>query len=334
MHTNFTDFLLLGFSDVSPSLQVVLFILFLLAYILTMVGNGLIMLTVSLEPVLNTPMYFFLRNLSCHEICSITITVPKVLENFLSKDKSISFFSCGFQNFIFFANGVSECIFLAIMALDRYLAICNPLRYSSIMTKQLCYQLTVSSLVIGSTVSLLDNSMIFSLPFCGSNHIAHFFCDDPPVLSLACANTFLYELSVFISCLCGALLPFLLILCSYIKILISILAMHSSEGRQKALSTCSSHLVSVILFYGTAMSMYLRLGTSRSDKNDRMISLFYCLVIPVINPLVYSLRNKEIKVALRKLISKVTHKIIFCQPFFIFYMHCGTTFFCASHSLM
>ncbi|XP_068103508.1 olfactory receptor 10AG1-like [Hyperolius riggenbachi] len=308
MYTNITEFVLLGFSDVSPSLQVVLFMIFLLAYILTVVGNGLIVLTVSLEPVLNTPMYFFLRNLSFHEICSITITVPKVLENVLSEKKTISFLACRFQMFIFFVNGVSECVFLAVMALDRYLAICYPLQYASVMSKT-CYQLTVSSLVIGSFVSLVNNSMIFSLPYCGPNLIAHFFCDIPPLLSLACFNTFLYVLIVFLSCVFGAALPFLLILCSYIKILISILAMRSSESRQKALSTCSSHLVSVILYYGTAMSMYLRLGTSRSDKNDRMISLFYCLVIPVINPFVYSLRNKEMKAALRKLITKSLYKL-------------------------
>ncbi|XP_068103510.1 olfactory receptor 10AG1-like [Hyperolius riggenbachi] len=309
MHTNITHFFLLGFSDLSPSLQGVLFMFFLLAYVLTVIGNGLIILAVSFEPVLNTPMYFFLRNLSFHELCSITITVPKVLENFLSDEKSVSVLSCVFQMFIFFANGVSECVFLAVMALDRYLAICHPLRYTSVMSKTLCYQLTVSSLVIGLFVSLVDTSIVFSLPYCGPNHIAHFFCDVPPLLSLACSNTFKHELSIFISCLCGAALPFLLIVCSYIKILISILAMRSSEGRQKALSTCSSHLVSVILFYGTAMSMYLRLGTSRSDKNDRMISLFYCLVIPVINPLVYSLRNKEMKAALRKLILKMKNNL-------------------------
>ncbi|XP_071977827.1 olfactory receptor 10AG1-like [Engystomops pustulosus] len=302
MPTNITEFFLLGFSDLPLPLQATIFTFFLCAYILTLAGNGLIILTVSLESVLQTPMYFFLRNLSFHELCFTTVTVPKVLENFLSKEPSISFLACAIQMFIFFTIGVSECVFLGVMAFDRYMAICQPLRYTSVMSIRMCCQLTVGSWVIGSLVSLGQTSFVFSLPYCGSNRIAHFFCDIPPLLSLACTNTFINKLSVFIACVCGAGVPFLLILCSYINILTSILQIHSSEGRHKALSTCSSHLASVILFYGTAMFTYLRLGTYGSDDNDRMISLFYCLVIPTINPLIYSLRNKEMKMALRKLI--------------------------------
>ncbi|XP_063789055.1 olfactory receptor 10AG1-like [Pseudophryne corroboree] len=303
--TNITEFFLLGFSDLSLPLQATLFTFFLTAYLLTLVGNGLIILTVSLEPLLQTPMYFFLRNLSFHELCFTTVTVPKVLVDFVSEERSISFMSCATQMFIFFTIGVSECVFLGVMAFDRYIAICHPLRYTSVMSTKMCYQLTTGSWVIGSLVSFGQTTFIFSLPYCGSNRIAHFFCDIPPLLSLACANTFINKLSVFIACMCGAGVPFLLILCSYINILNSILHIHSAEGRHKALSTCSSHLVSVILFYGTAMFTYLRLGTYGSDENDRMISLFYCIVIPAINPLIYSLRNKEMKAALRKLILKV-----------------------------
>ncbi|KAG9466091.1 hypothetical protein GDO78_017229 [Eleutherodactylus coqui] len=307
--TNITEFFLLGFSDLSPPLQATIFSFFLFAYILTLVGNGLIILSVSFEPVLQTPMYFFLRNLSFHELCLTTVTVPKVLEDLMSNERSISLLACSIQMCIFFAIGVSECIFLGVMAFDRYMAICQPLRYTSVMNTKMCYQLTVGSWVIGSLESIGQTSFIFSLPYCRSNRIAHFFCDVPPVLSLACSNTFINKLTVFIACMFTAGVPFLLILSSYINIMSSILLIHSSEGRHKALSTCSSHLLSVILFYGTAMFTYLRLGTHGSDENDRMISLLYCIIIPAINPLIYSLRNKDMKAAVKKLIFKIPNKM-------------------------
>ncbi|XP_056392731.1 olfactory receptor 10AG1-like [Hyla sarda] len=306
MRTNITEFFLLGFSDLSPPLQVTIFTFFLCSYIITMVGNTFIILFASFDPVLQTPMYFFLRNLSFYELCFTTVTIPKILENFLSKERTISFLACALQMFFFFSVGVSECVFLGVMAFDRYMAICHPLRYTLVMSPKMCYKLTVGSWAFGFLVSLGQTSYIFSLPYCGPNLIGHFFCDIAPVLSLACTNTFINELLVFICCLCGAVVPFLLILCSYAKILSSILLIHSSEGRHKALSTCSSHLVSVFLYYGTAMFTYLRLGTS--DDNDRMISLFYCIVIPAINPLIYSLRNKEMKTAIRKLMTKILNR--------------------------
>ncbi|XP_069841115.1 olfactory receptor 2D2-like [Dendropsophus ebraccatus] len=309
MQTNITDFFLLGFSDLSPPLQAILFTFFLFSYIVTIIGNSLIILAVSFDPVLKTPMYFFLRNLSFHELCLTTVTIPKVLENFLSRERTIAFSACAFQMFSFFCIGVSECIFLGVMAFDRYMAICHPLRYTLVMSTKLCYQLTIGSWVLGSLVSLVQTSYIFSLPYCGSKRIAHFFCDNPSLLNLACTNTFINELLLFISCMCAAGIPFFLILCSYVRILSSILLIHSPERRHKALSTCSSHLVSVFLFYGTAMFTYLRLGTYGSDDNDRMISLFYCIVIPVVNPLIYSLRNKEMKAAIRKLMVKTPNRM-------------------------
>ncbi|XP_069841112.1 olfactory receptor 10AG1-like [Dendropsophus ebraccatus] len=304
MQTNITEFILLGFTDFSPALQVIIFLFLLFAYIVTMAGNGLIILAVSFDRVLQTPMYFFLRNLSFIELCYTTVTIPKVLENFLSKDRTISFWACSFQMCIFFSIGLSECVFLGVMAFDRYMAICHPLRYTTVMSTKLCYQLTIGSWLFGFLVSSVQINYIFSLPYCGSNLIAHFFCDLAPVLSLACTNTFINELLVFFTCMCAAGIPFLLILCSYVRILSSILLIHSSEGRHKALSTCSSHLVSVILYFGTAMFTYLHLGMYGSDDNARMISLLYCIVIPAINPLIYSLRNKEMKAAIRKLITK------------------------------
>ncbi|KAM8962438.1 olfactory receptor 10AG1-like [Pelodytes ibericus] len=305
--TNVTEFLFLGFSDLSPSLQAVLFFFFLVAYIVTVLGNGLIILTVTFDRVLHTPMYFFLRNLSFLELFFTTVTIPKVLVDFRSKKRSISFIGCAVQMFVFFSVGVSECIFLAVMAFDRYMAICHPLRYMSVMTRSLCFMLTVGSWAMGFIVSFGQTTFIFTLPYCSSNHLDHFFCDIPPLLSLACTNTFINELTVFLACLVGATIPFLLILSSYINILSSIMLIRSSEGRQKALSTCGSHLTSVILFYGAAMFMYLRLGSHGSSGNDRTMALFYCMVIPAINPMIYSLRNKDMKRALGKLMVKTYH---------------------------
>ncbi|XP_063285671.1 olfactory receptor 10AG1-like [Pelobates fuscus] len=301
LHTNVTEFIFLGFSDLSLTLQAIVFNFFLFSYILTLLGNGVIILTISLDPAFQTPMYFFLRNLSFLELCLTTVTVPKVLHDFLSGNRSISFIGCATQMFVFFSVGVSECVFLLVMAFDRYVAICHPLRYMSVMSNTLCYKLTIGSWMVGFLVSFGQTTFIFTLPYCNSNHLDHFFCDIPPLLSLACADTFINELCVFIACLVGATIPFLFIICSYINILSSIMRIHSAEGRQKALSTCVSHLTSVILFYGTAMFVHLRLRSQRSPFNDRMISLFYCILIPLINPLIYSLRNKDMNKALGKI---------------------------------
>ncbi|KAM8962439.1 olfactory receptor 10AG1-like [Pelodytes ibericus] len=302
--TNITEFVLLGFSDFSLSLQTILFTFLLVAYIFTLVGNGLIILTITFDSVLQTPMYFFLRNLSFLEFVFTTSTVPKTLVDFWSEKRSISFIGCAAQMFVFSTIAVSECVFLGVMAFDRYMAICCPLRYIPVMNRTMCYRLTIGSWVMGLLASLGNTSYIFTLPYCRSNHIDHFFCDVPPVLSLACTNTFNNELFVFLVCLVGATIPFLLILCSYINILYSVMLIRSTEGRHKALSTCISHLTSVILFYGTAMFVHLRLGLRSSPSTDRVIALFYCIIIPGINPLIYCLRNKDMKSALGKIILK------------------------------
>ncbi|XP_018411248.1 PREDICTED: olfactory receptor 10AG1-like [Nanorana parkeri] len=300
IHSNITEFLLLGFSDFSPVSQSSIMAFFVFSYICSVLGNGLIIVLATAEPHLDTPMYFFLRNLSFIELCTTNVVVPKVLENLWSGKKSISFLGCAAQMSVFFTFAVSECVFLMMMAFDRYMAICCPLRYTSVMNTGMCYKLTTGSWVVGSLVYFSQTWYIFSLPYCNSNHIVHFFCDFPPVLTLACADTFIIKLSVSIACICGAALPLLVIFCSYIKILYSVLFIRSMEGRHKALSTCGAHLVSVVLYYGTAMFMYLRLGTSGPGANDRMIALFYCIIIPTVNPLIYSLRNKDMKTALGK----------------------------------
>ncbi|KAG8433497.1 hypothetical protein GDO86_017689 [Hymenochirus boettgeri] len=304
--TNVTTFYLLGFSDFCLEVQISLFLFFIFSYIFTLLGNILIISIVTINPQLHNPMYFFLRNLSFLELCSITATVPKALENFWSTPKPISFTGCAFQMFAFLAIAVCECVFLLVMSLDRYVAICNPLRYVSVMSRTMCFHLTFSTWLLGCLVSFGQTCFIFSLPYWDSNFLSHFFCDIPPVLSLACASTFYVEISVFIACIMGAVIPFILIICSYIRILSAILLIHSPEGRHKAMSTCGSHLVSVVIFYGTAMFVHLRLGSHGSTGNDRMVALFYCIIIPAINPLIYSFRNNDVKKALKKLL-KLQH---------------------------
>ncbi|KAM4024045.1 olfactory receptor 5AR1-like [Anomaloglossus baeobatrachus] len=302
---NVTRFTLLGFSDLSFSVQVILLVFLLFAFITSLVGNGLIILAVTLDSHLHTPMYFFLRGLSILELCSINTTVPKTLQIFFSLERSISFMGCATQMYVFSAVAVSECLFLTVMAFDRFMAICHPLRYNSVMTTQICYKLVLGPCFLGFVTPFIHTSSIFSFPFCGSHQVAHFFCDIPPLLHIACTNTFTIELYVFIVCMFGAVFPFILIFCSYVKILSSIFLISSAEGRQKALSTCSSHLVSVIIFFGTAMYVHLRLRTPFSSYKDRMTALFYCIIIPTINPLIYSLKNSDMKKALGKLNGRI-----------------------------
>ncbi|XP_069506334.1 olfactory receptor 10A4-like [Ambystoma mexicanum] len=303
-HTALVNFILLGFSDLPLQLQWLLFGMLLCVYLATLAGNILIILLVTLDPLLQNPMYFFLRNLSFIEVCFITITVPRTLVAFIFMIPTIPFLGCAVQMFLFATMGVSECLFLGMMAYDRYLAICNPLLYRSIMTPRVCVTLVSASWLWGLLVSLGQTSFIFSWPFCGSNVINHFFCDMPAVLSLACADTFENEVSVFIACVVGGLVPLTLILFSYVNIMVTILRMTYTVTRHKAFSTCSSHILSVGLFYGSTMFMYLRTRSARSQQRDKMLSLLYSVVTPLLNPLIYSLRNAELKGALRRLVHK------------------------------
>ncbi|XP_075687110.1 olfactory receptor 10J4-like [Rhinoderma darwinii] len=303
--SNGTMFLLLGFSDLSLAAQASLFMFFLLSYLLSMVGNSLIILAVTLSPQLHSPMYFFLKVLSFIEILSINSTVPKALHGFFWVGRTISLMGCATQFFAFILAAACECALLTVMAFDRYMAICHPLRYQPVMTVRFCYQLTlyISFLAIGNAV--IECYLIFSLPYCGSHLIAHFFCDIPPMMSIACANTFIVEIYQLVISSTSTVLPTILIFCSYIKILTTLFLTHSAESRQKAFVTCGSHLVSVIIFFGTAMFVHLRLDNPFSTYEDRMLALSYCVIIPTINPLIYSLKNKEMKKAIRKLNLKI-----------------------------
>ncbi|XP_065270303.1 olfactory receptor 10C1-like isoform X1 [Emys orbicularis] len=294
-----TQFVILGFSNHTDG-NIILFVVFLCIYIITVLGNILIIIAISVDPALHTPMYFFLRNLSFLEICYTSVTLPKMLSNLLSEDKTISFAGCAVQLYFFLFFGVTECCLLASMAYDRYCAICNPLRYTAIMNKRVCIQLSGGSWICGTLVALEHTIFIFTLPFCGSNVINHFFCEIQPVLKLVCGDTYWNEIQIIVGAAVILILPLLLILVSYTCIISTILKIRSAKGRRRAFSTCSSHLIVVTLFYGTALIMYVHPKSSFSPDVNKLLSLFYSVVTPTLNPIIYSLRNKEVKDALRK----------------------------------
>ncbi|XP_042303564.1 olfactory receptor 10Q1-like [Sceloporus undulatus] len=297
------DFIMLGFSNL-PQYEIFLFWVFLAMHLVTLSGHLTIVVVTLVEPTLHTPMYFFLRNLSSIEICYTLVIVPKMLANFLAKSRKVSLPECAVQMYFFIALGTTECFLLAVMAYDRYVAICNPLRYTLIMSRTLCLQLLVVVSACGFVLSLGLTALIFRLPFCNSHEINHFFCDIPPVLFLACSDTHTDEVLVFVACLMALLIPFLLILTSYVFIANSILKIKCSQGRQKAFSTCAAHLVVAVLHYGCAIFIYIRPKANYSLEQDKVVSLIYTNVTPMLYPMIYSLRNKEVKGALRKVMGR------------------------------
>ncbi|XP_060111492.1 olfactory receptor 10A7-like [Heteronotia binoei] len=298
--TTLAEFILLGLSD-EPNLQSILFSTFLVIYVIILAGNLIIILLTLVDPALHTPMYFFLRNLSFLEICYTSVNVPKMLENLLSGSKSISFLGCALQTYFTFFLGGSECFLLASMAYDRYVAICKPLHYPVLMNRKVCMGLAVASWLSGFFMSFSHTSMVFTMAFCGSNEINHFFCDIPPLLKLACGDTSRTEMAVFVVAMIFITFPFLLILLSYAGIIATILGISSSEGRKKTFSTCSSHLIVVTLFYGSGCIIYLKPNSVYSPTTDKYLSLFYTVFSPIFNPIIYSFRNKEVKGAFKRI---------------------------------
>ncbi|XP_041503071.1 olfactory receptor 10AG1-like isoform X2 [Microtus oregoni] len=296
-----TQFLLLGFSDL-PNLQGFLFGEFSIMYLIILIGNSFIIVITRIDPALQKPMYFFLANFSSLEICYVSVTLPRILFNIATQERSISVLSCATQMCFFLILGATECFLLAVMSYDRYVAICNPLNYQLIMNPTKCTQLAAGSWLSGIPVQIGQTCQIFSLNFCNSNQINHFFCDLPPILKLACGDTSVNELSVYLVAMLFVALPFMLILASYTKIIATILRLPTATGRAKAFSTCSSHLLVVFLFFGSATVTYLRPKSTHSPGIDKLLSLFYTIVTPMFNPLIYSLRNKDVIAAMRKLL--------------------------------
>ncbi|XP_006875796.1 PREDICTED: olfactory receptor 1030-like [Chrysochloris asiatica] len=302
-YTLVTEFILLGLTD-RPELQPILFVLFLVIYLITVGGNLGMMVLIRIDSRLHTPMYFFLASLSCLDLCYSTNVTPKMLVNFLSERKTISYAACLVQCYFFIAMVITEYYMLAVMAYDRYMAICNPLLYSSKMSKGVCIRLIAGPYTYGFLSGLMEVMWTYRLTFCGSNIINHFYCADPPLIRLSCSDTFIKETSMFVVAGFNLSNSLLIILISYIFILIAILRMRSAEGRRKAFSTCGSHLVAVTVFYGTLFCMYVRPPTDKSVEQSKIIAVFYTFVSPMLNPIIYSLRNKDVKQAFRKLIRR------------------------------
>ncbi|XP_044536463.1 olfactory receptor 5B12-like [Gracilinanus agilis] len=298
------EFILIGLTD-APELQVPLFIMFTVIYLITVVGNLGMVVLIFCDSNLHTPMYFFLSNLSLVDFGYSTAITPKVMAGFLMGDKVISYNACATQFFFFVAFSTVESYLLAAMAYDRHAAVCKPLHYTTTMTSKVCVGLAIGSYVCGFLNSSIHTRDTFSFDFCNSNVIHHFFCDFPALVALSCSNTHTSELVVFFVVGFNVIFSILVILLSYFFIFIAILRMHSAEGRQKAFSTCTSHLTAVFIFYGPGMFMYLQPSASHSMDTDKIASVFYTMVIPMLNPLVYSLRNKEVKKSFFKISERV-----------------------------
>lgn len=302
-YTRVTEFIFRGLSY-NPHLQVFLFLLFLSFYIINLTGNLGMIFLIQIDSHLHTPMYFFLSHLSFVDLCFSSVVSPRMLADFFVKRKAISFLGCALQQWFFGFFVAAECFLLASMAYDRYVAICNPLLYSVAMSQRLCIQLVVGPYVIGFVNTMTHTTNAFRLPFCGPNVINHFFCDMSPLLSLVCADTRITELVVFVVAGAVGVFSGLSILISYVYILVAILKIRSAHGRRKAFSTCSSHLTAVSILYGTLFFIYVRPSASFSLDVNKVVSVFYTAVIPILNPLIYSLRNKEVKDAIRRTVAK------------------------------
>ncbi|XP_007527795.2 olfactory receptor 10A2 [Erinaceus europaeus] len=304
--TRVNEFILTSFSSLPSEIQSLLFLAFLIIYLVTLTGNSLIILVTLADPTLHSPMYFFLRNLSFLEIGFNLPIVPKMLATLLAQDTTISFIGCATHMYFFFFFGVAECFLLATMAYDRYVAICNPLHYPVIMNQRTRVKLAVASWFPGFPVATVQTTWLFSFPFCGTNEVNHFFCDSPPVLKLVCAeaDTTQFEIYAIVGTVLVVMTPCSLILCSYIRIAAAILKIPSAKGKNKAFSTCSSHLLVVSLFYVSLSFIYFRPKSNNSPESKKMLSLSYTVVTPMLNPIIYSLRNNEFKNALARTFRK------------------------------
>ncbi|XP_007519644.1 olfactory receptor 10W1 [Erinaceus europaeus] len=303
------EFVFLGYPS-HPDLQILAFLGVSLVYTLVITGNILIVVAIQTEVRLHTPMYYFLGCLSGVEVCYTAVVVPHILANILQTEKTITLLGCATQMAFLIGLGSADCFLLAVMAYDRYVAICHPLQYPLIMTSALCVRLVVASVVVGLFLSVQLVAFIFSLPFCRARGIQHYFCDAPPVMRLVCAESHIHEHSVLAAATMAIAVPFIFIATSYAFIVSAVLKIHSAAGRHRAFSTCSSHLMVVLLQYGCCAFMYLRPNSSYDPKHDKFISLVYTLGTPLLNPLIYTLRNNEMKGAIGKILtrSSLLHK--------------------------
>ncbi|XP_053112238.1 olfactory receptor 1361-like [Hemicordylus capensis] len=306
--TQVTEFIFLGFSSLQKDHQTYLFLAFLIAYLATLMGNLTIVLLVLMDSRLHSPMYFFLSYLSCLDICLSTVVVPRILVSSVLQRHSISYNQCLVQTFFLVGFAGCEPALLAVMAYDRYAAICQPLHYAHLMSPRVCVQLVVATWVLGFLDSAVHAALASNLRFCGFNQIPHIFCDVPPLLKIACSDTHANELATHITSIFVGLAPFLFIILSYVYILASVLHIRSNTGRHKAFSTCVSHIAVVTLSVGIAFLNYNHTSYGYSLEIDILVSSMFCIVTPMLNPLIYSLRNQEVKGAMRKVLN--SHRMV------------------------
>ncbi|XP_026579220.1 olfactory receptor 12-like [Pseudonaja textilis] len=304
-HSKITQFILEGFSG-PVELQLGLFFLFMLLYIITLMGNIGMIIIITLDPQLQSPMYFFLKNLSFLDICYSSVITPRAMVSFATGDKGIYYNACAIQMFCFSLFGTTECFFLAVMAYDRFAAICNPLLYNITMSRKTCILQIIVCYFFGFINCCTQTSLTFSLSYCEPGKINQFFCDVLAVMEAACSDTFVNEIVLLVLCGFIIMITSTIVLISYVYIVATILHMASAEGRRKAFSTCTSHIMAVTLFFGTAFFMYGQPGAMASLNQGKIVSIFYTVVIPMLNPLIYSLRNKEVKDALGRQLKKMT----------------------------
>ncbi|XDA76788.1 hypothetical protein R6Z07M_006900 [Ovis aries] len=297
------DFILLGFSD-RPKLEMVLFFVNMIFYFLAVAGNSTIIFLSLVDPQLHTPMYFFLSNLSLLDLCYTTSSIPQMLVNLWGPYKTITYVGCVIQLFAFLSVGGIECILLSVMAYDRFAAVCKPLQYTTIMHPQLCLQLAAFAWLSGIANSILMSPLTMSLGRCGHRRINHFVCEMPAIIRISCVDTSRVEGLAFFLAIPIVLVPLTMILVSYGYIAAAVLRIQSAAGRQKAFNTCSSHMVVVSLFYSSIIYMYMQPGNIASQDQGKFLTLFYCLVTPTLNPFIYTLRNKDVKWAMRKVLGK------------------------------
>ncbi|XP_053327948.1 putative olfactory receptor 2B8 [Spea bombifrons] len=295
-----TEFILLGLSS-DPTMQIILFVVFLVVYMMILLGNSLIIMVTATDSSLHTPMYFFITNLSILDICYSTTGAPRMLKDSLSVKKTISYAECVAQMYIGLSLGENECMLLAVMAYDRYIAICHPLHYTVIISKSVFIKAAAGTWICGFLLSIPDIVLICSVGFCGPNKINHAVCEVPEVLALGCGNTAIVEFVIFAIGVIVLMIPITFIILSYVRIILAILKITSSAGRLKVFSTCGSHILVVTLFYGSAMAAYLKPKSKSSANVDKILSVFYGTVTSMLNPLIYTLRNEQVKTALKKM---------------------------------
>lgn len=302
-HTMKSEFILTGFTD-NPELKTLLFVVFFVIYLITMMGNLGLVILIAKKHHLHTPMYIFLGNLAIVDSCCACAITPKMLGNFFSENRVVSLYECMAQFYFLCTVETADCFLLAAMAYDRYVAICSPLQYHTMMSKKLCIQMTTGAYIAGNLHSMIHVGFLFRLAFCGSNHINHFYCDILPLYRLSCVDPYINELVLFV--FSGSIQVFTIgsVLISYFYILFTIFKMKSKEGRVKAFSTCASHFLSVSLFYGSLFFMYIRPNLLEEGDRDIPAAILFTIVVPLLNPFIYSLRNKEVITVLRKILKK------------------------------